>query len=162
MDRWKHITQRLHEETSLRYPENSVYKLMDACVNELFDDLETEIDELLYESFLVSCTGYYLDIRGAEYGILREKDETDASYRQRIFNMISSFLTVNFMKKQGLILYTIDTLDSNIRTKVTSNNPYLNNLYMALPRHNLARDFLLNDTIYEYNIVHYIKLWSDK
>ena len=161
MDRWNAIESRLHEETSLRYPENIVRKLLKEVINKHFDDLESSFEELLYESFLVSSTGEYLDIRGAEYGILREKNESDESYRQRILNMISSFFTVNFMKKQGFILYTIHSLESNVRTEMTSNNPYLNNIYMAIPKHALARDFMLNDTIYEYNLVHYTKLWWD-
>lgn len=159
MDRWNAIENRLHEETSLRYPENIVRKLLKEVLNKHFEELEATFEEWLYESFLVSCSGEYLDIRGAEYGILREKGESDESYRQRILNMISSYFTVNFMKKQGFILYTIKSLESNVRIEMTSNNPYLNNLYMALPKHNLARDFMLKDTIYEYNLVHYIKLW---
>ena len=161
MDRWNAIESRLHEETSLRYPENIVRKILKEVINKHLEDLENTVEELLYESFLVSCSGDYLDIRGSEYGILREKNESDNSYRQRILNMISSFFTVNFMKKQGFILYTINSLDSNIRTEMTSNNPYLNNEYMGIPKHALAREFMLKDTIYEYNIVLYTKLWWD-
>ncbi|WP_455644815.1 hypothetical protein [Methanosphaera sp.] len=158
-NRWTPIELRLHEESGLHYPENHVRKILEACINGILNDVESEIDDAIYESFLLTCSGIYLDMNGEEIGILRETDETDDEYRQRLFNALSSYLSVNFVKLQGMILYSKDELESNIRSKLTSLNPYLSKYYAGIPKNSIATEFLTTDMIYEYNIYYYVKGW---
>lgn len=158
---WDTIVERLHEESGLQYPDNILRKIIGACVTGLFEeDVMEFLENLIYECFLVSCNGEYLDIRGREYGIEREDDEDDESYRKRIFNIISYTLTVNYLKRQGFLLYNLVEVENNPRYGMTSHNPYMSNYYLALPETSLARDFMLNDMIYEYNLKYYIKGWD--
>lgn len=158
--KWDAIESRLHEETALRYPDNKMRKILEATLNGLLGDLEKDTMDLFYESFLITATGKYLDLRGEEFGIKRESNENDESYRKRIFNLLASKLSVSFVKKQGIDLYSVDDLNNNIRPVMTSHNPYLSNLYAGFPNNSYSRNFLLGDMIYEYVIKYYIKGWD--
>lgn len=86
--------------------------------------------------------------------------ETDEEYRKRLFAANTSKLTVNFLKKQGIILYSKKEFDDNIRTNMTSLNPYLNNIYAGIPPNNQTLDFLDNDVIHNKHIKVYKKGWK--
>lgn len=158
---WDTIVDRLHEESGLQYPDNILHKIIGACVTGLFEEnVMNFLESLIYECFLLSSQGKYLDILGEEYGVDRETNEDDDNYRKRIFNIISYNLTVNYLKRQGLLLYNLINIENNPRYGMTSHNPYMSNYFLALPETQLARDFMLNDMIYEYVLKYYIKGWD--
>lgn len=86
--------------------------------------------------------------------------ETDEEYRKRIFNAYSPRLTVDYLKKQGIIIYSKKEFEEDIRTKMTSLNPYLNNVYAGIPPNEEIADFLDNDVIHNKHIYIYTKGWD--
>lgn len=158
-NRWTPIENRLHEESALHYPQNIMHKILEPIINGLFDDLEDEINDIIYNCFLLTAEGQYLDLMGVEIGLIRETNESDDEYRQRLFNALSEYLSVTFVKLQGIILYAKDELYSDIRIHMSSRNPYMNNIYAGIPRTSVSRSVLLYDMIYEYIICHYVKGW---
>ena len=86
--------------------------------------------------------------------------ETDAEYRQRLFNSISTHLTVNYLKKQGIIIYSKKKYDNDIRIKMSSLNPYLNNEYAAIPPKSLI-NYLNKEIIHNRIMQIYIKGWEE-
>lgn len=86
--------------------------------------------------------------------------ETDDEYRRRIFNAYSPRLTVDYLKKQKIILYSKKEFEEDIRTKMTSLNPYLNNIYAGIPPNDQISDFLDNDVIHNKHIYIYKKGWD--
>lgn len=158
-DYWKSIEERLHTESLLHYPTNKVRLLLKSYLNGELNSLKSDVQDMVLQGFLLTCTGKYLDMYGAELGVPRENTEEDDSYRQRLFNIISDYLSVGYLKKMGNIIYTKNMLDDNIRENMTSNNPYLNNRYAVIPGNDNSLDFVTNDTITEDNIVTYLKGW---
>ncbi len=86
--------------------------------------------------------------------------ETDDEYRKRLFNAYSPRLTVDYLKKRGIILYSKKEFEDDIRIKMTSFNPYLNNIYAGIPPNEDIRDFLDNDVIHNKHIYIYSKGWK--
>ncbi|MCD8210592.1 MAG: hypothetical protein LUC37_03480 [Prevotella sp.] len=101
-NRWNAIVRRLHEESGLQYPQNRVRLILEACINGGLDDLEAVIWTTIFAGFLQTCTGKYLDLRGEEIGLSRRSNESDDEYRQRLFNALSYYLSVRFIKFYGL------------------------------------------------------------
>ena len=159
-DYWKYIEERLHEESMLHYPENNIRLILKSFLNGTLNDFEEDSFDLMKQSFLVTMTGKYLDIKAEEYGLKRKTNETDDEFRQRIFNAISTYLSVNFIKLQKTLIYTKKNLHDNIREKMTSDNPYLNNEYAVIPPDVETFDFLENDVIYEKIYELYKKGWK--
>jgi len=93
------------------------------------------------------------DIKGGTDG------ETDDEYRHRLLNNISTNISVNYLKRQGVIIYTKKELRNSVRTKMTSFNPYLNNKYVAIPPLNEVEDFVNNELIADYCMIIYKKGW---
>lgn len=89
-----------------------------------------------------------------------EDAEPDAQYRQRLFNSISINLSVNYLKKQGIIIYSKAKYNNNIRIKLSSFNPYLNNEYAAIPPSDEVLNFLDKDVIHDKIMQIYIKGWD--
>lgn len=109
-NRWTPIENRLHEESALHYPDNTMRRILEPLLNGLFDAVEEEMNDIIYECFLLTSTGQYLDLFGVEIGLTRENDESDNEYRQRLFNALSEYLSVSFVKLQGIILYAKEEL----------------------------------------------------
>lgn len=149
VNRWNAIVGRLHEESGLQYPLNSVRKILDACVDGGFNKLEDDLMDTVFNMYLQTCSGEYLDLRGEELGVSRDGDEDDDSYRQRLFNALSVYLSVQFVKLQGIIIYSRENIEDNVRLHCSSRNPYMNNEYIGIPKTNIAQDFLINDVIYD-------------
>lgn len=85
--------------------------------------------------------------------------EEDDDYRLRLLNNISQNITINYLKRQGIIIYSVDSLEDNVRTKVTSFNPYVNNEYAIIPSNNEVRDFVKDELVTEYCFNIYIRGW---
>lgn len=253
---WKNIAFRLHEESALHYPQNRVARILSSYLDGTLNEYEKDQLSLLFEGFLIKCSGVYLDERGAELGLqrvsgkfakgvvtfkllssakndviikkgtnIRTKDtgwiyilqedviipkskqeasgivrsqksgsfyntssntltewdnsnyanatvtnpnsimngediESDKSFRQRILNSISTYLSVNFIKDQGVLLYSKNNLNENIRMNMTSNNPYMNNIYAAIPKDDVVKKFLETEIVYEKHLQIYKKGWE--
>lgn len=88
-----------------------------------------------------------------------EDGESDDSYRQRLLNNINTNISINYLKKQGIIIYSKKNLKDDVRTKMTSFNPYLNNKYDVIPPDNEVFDFVKYELIADPYIMVYIRGW---
>ena len=68
---WKNIAFRLHEESALHYPQNRVARILSSYLDGTLNEYEKDQLSLLFEGFLIKCSGVYLDERGAELGLQR-------------------------------------------------------------------------------------------
>ena len=106
----------------LENPDNPFRKILDGTVGEYLANYDNHI----YDLFLTRASGGYLDRHGEMYGLYRREDESDASFRQRIWmeefivQSTSDFLSLDVM----LWVYFTDILDKNV---LSSRNPYLKN-----------------------------------
>ena len=106
----------------LENPDNPFRKILDGTVGEYLANYDNHI----YDLFLTRASGGYLDRHGEMYGLYRREDESDASFRQRIWmeefivQSTSDFLSLDVM----LWVYFEDILDKNV---LSSRNPYLKN-----------------------------------
>lgn len=106
----------------LENPDNPFRKILDGTVGEYLANYDNHI----YDLFLTRASGGYLDRHGEMYGLYRREDESDASFRQRIWmeefivQSTSDFLSLDIM----LWVYFEDILDKNV---LSSRNPYLKN-----------------------------------
>ena len=106
----------------LENPDNPFRKILDGTVGEYLANYDNHI----YDLFLTRATGGYLDRHGEMYKLYRREDESDASFRQRIWmeefivQSTSDFLSLDIM----LWVYFDDILDKNV---LSSRNPYLKN-----------------------------------
>ena len=306
-DYWTAIQERLHEESGLRYPLNTMTRILQTYFNHILNKFSEDNREMVDQGFLITTSGYFLDIRGAEMGLPRhegtyatgqvtftlireikqeqestplpeviddgetfdfvpdavqvlmnklntEREETDSptkidiriaknaetfgkglrlksetgfeyvleetvtipagssigtgrikavesgqrynteantittivdngynngnymvtnaadivdgvdgedddSYRKRLLNNISTNISVNFLKRQGIIIYSKKSLKNNIRVNMTSFNPYLNDEYCLIPPDDELLDYVTNEVIGDYCFVVYLKGW---
>jgi len=123
----------------LENPDNPFRKILDGTVGEYLANYDNHI----YDLFLTRATGGYLDRHGEMYGLYRREDESDASFRQRIWmeefivQSTSDFLSLDIM----LWVYFTDILDKNV---LSSRNPYLKN------EHDIGFMFLATGSDSEY------------
>lgn len=85
--------------------------------------------------------------------------ESDTEYGQRLLNNNSVNISVNYLKRQGIVIYTKGERDEDIRTKMTSFNPYLFNEYALIPPNNEVADYTLHELIVNDWTMVYIKGW---
>lgn len=117
----KDIIEQLNNP-ELENPDNPFRKILDGTVGEYLANYDNHI----YDLFLTRATGGYLDRHGEMYGLYRREDESDASFRQRIWmeefivQSTSDFLSLDIM----LWVYFTDILEKNV---LSSRNPYLKN-----------------------------------
>lgn len=115
----KDIIEQLNNP-ELENPDNPFRKILDGTVGEYLSNYDNHI----YDLFLTRATGGYLDRHGEMYKLYRREDESDASFRQRIWmeefivQSTSDFLSLDVM----LWVYFTDILDKNV---LSSRNPYL-------------------------------------
>lgn len=88
-----------------------------------------------------------------------EEEENDGSYRQRLLNNKTLNISVNHLVRNGVIVYTKENVDDDIRIKTTSNNPYLNNKYALIPPENEVKEFIIKDLLMDDNVRIYIMGW---
>ena len=86
-----------------------------------------------------------------------EDGEEDSDYRRRLLNSVTVNTSVNYLKRQGIIIYSQMYVDSDIRVKATSFNPYMRNKYVAIPPNDnpdvtefLEKELIANDTLAVY------------
>lgn len=119
----KDIIEQLNNP-NLENPDNPFRKILDGTVGEYLANYDNHI----YDLFLTRATGGYLDRHGEMYGLYRREDESDDSFRQRIWmeefivQSTSDFLSLDVM----LWVYFEDILDKNV---LSSRNPYLKNMH---------------------------------
>jgi hypothetical protein len=159
IDFWRTIELRLHEESQLHHPLNEVKKILKSYINGALNEYDEFDQDLIKDAFLKTCTDVYLDERGAEYGLLRNTDETDDEFRSRIMNANNLNLSVNFMKKQGMTLYSKKKVDDKIRLKLSSMNPYMSRYYACIPDNITVSDFVENKVIHRKTLEIYKRGW---
>lgn len=121
----KDIIEQLNNP-NLEDTEHPFRQILDGTVGEYLANYDNHI----YDLFLTRATGRYLDRHGEMYGLYRREDESDASFRQRIWmeefivQSTSDFLSLDVM----LWVYFEDILDKNV---LSSRNPYLKNEHDA-------------------------------
>lgn len=160
IDYWTVIQNRLTNTSGLKRPDNTIATILKEMTNGFYNEFTEDIYNTVLETFLLTADSSYLDIKGKELNIQRTSEESDNDYRQRLFNAISTVLNVNFIKKQGIIVYTKKEKEDNIRQKMTSNNPYINNTYAIFPKTSTSSFFISTDFIYEYVTTYYMKGWD--
>lgn len=117
----KDIIEQLNNP-ELENQDNPFRKILDGTVGEYLANYDNHI----YDLFLTRASGGYLDRHGEMYGLYRREDESDDSFRQRIWmeefivQSTSDFLSLDVM----LWVYFEDILDKNV---LSSRNPYLKN-----------------------------------
>ena len=113
------ITEKLNNP-NLHNPDNDGYKIIDGCIAEYLEHYTNHI----YDLFLTTAGGGYLDLHGQMYGIYRGEGESDESLRKRILDeerLVQStpdFLSVDVV----LWVYFTDILDKNV---LSSRNTFL-------------------------------------
>ena len=120
------IIERLPFTSGLKNPNNLFNKLIDNGVGGFLDNYSE--NDLLENIFLNSATGKYLDLWGSQFNVTRQKDETDAHYRERIILMSLGHLTILYLLDvyDLQVYYSRDDFDIEENT-LTSDNPYLAN-----------------------------------
>ena len=119
------LVDLLPEHNSLKKPDNPLRRVLDLSVGEWFDN--HSIQALYDNLFLMSAVGGYLDCHGRDYGVYRQLNESDDSYRERIVQEKLDHLTPEYLLElYGLTLYvyvaSFDVSDNDL----TSDNPYIN------------------------------------
>lgn len=88
-----------------------------------------------------------------------EDGESDGEYRLRLLNNISRNISIGYLKRQGIIIYSTKSLKHDTRISLTSFNPYLANKYVLIPPNNEVLDFVKNELIINDSTLVYIKGW---
>ena len=119
------IISRLHENCSLRDPNNPVRPIIINTIGAWLDNHDPT--ELMNGVYLQSATGKYLDLFGKDFDIPRKLDESDEHYRNRLFYQALGYLTVDYLVNvYDLHLYVyVEDFDTDDNT-LTSDNQYIN------------------------------------
>jgi len=118
----------LSSSSSLQDENNELRNVLDKTIGAYMDDQDNVFDQL----FLSTATGSWLDCHGRDYGVTRKTDESDEDYRNRIIFEKLEYLTVgNLQSIYGLELFNYISSYSSSSNKLTSDNPYRTNKYMA-------------------------------
>ena len=157
---WGVIRKRLHEETGLRDPLNEFAKILDGTLGKGLDKFESSVDEIVIQAFLLTATGEYLDMHGKDRNIIRIEGETDDEYRRRILNSLNLELTVPYCLSQGMYVWAAESLDSNIRTSLSSNNTYNSKFYFIVPKSEEATNFARKQMILDDIAQLLVKGWD--
>lgn len=146
----KALQERLNNK-ALQNDDNDFIKIYDGCINEYLENRNNKFMNI----FLTTAEGDYLDVHGKMYGIFRKKDESDDSYRNRIF-LNKSILqrTTDFNKLDlGFWVFKEGVIDKDT---LTSRNPYLKKehdddyifICSGVDIQYLQKKFLLNDILF--------------
>lgn len=122
------------------------------------DRFNTEIDSLTI--FNASEVNKDLIVTNTELIQGGVDGESDAEYKQRLLNNTSTNITLNYLKRMGIIFYSKNSLNEDVRTKLTSFNPYVSHYYAAIPPSNGVHDYVKYELITEDCFVIYIKGWK--
>lgn len=120
------ILERLNNPY-LKEPDNQGRQIIDGTVCEYLENYDNHFLDL----WVSHSTGDFLDLIGRLYGLMRQEDESDLSYRKRILadtSMVESTLDIG---NAGVELYC--KTDNDFGDEWTSDNLYLcHSEYFAL------------------------------
>lgn len=120
------IIERLNNPY-LHNPNNEGRKVLDGTIGEYLEHYNNHFMDL----WICRANGKYLDLLGNLQGIIRQENESDASYRNRIKLDISIVDSLEDIRKAGVQLYV--STDAGFGAAWTSDNLYLtNNEYFAV------------------------------
>ena len=147
-DFFEMMADMLPLRSAIHNKDNQLYKVLDKSMGEYMDNVALDFNNL----FLDTATGGWLDAFGKDYGVPRKLGESDDDYRNRIIFEKLEYLTAsNLQEIYGLTLYAYVTRFDAHRNKLTSDNPYTSNRYMALNDDDLkailSKKFILGDSI---------------
>lgn len=123
------IFENLALRSQLNNPNNQLRKVLDKTVGAWFDENGYNV----FNFFINTATGKYLDLFGRDYGILRNIDESDEDYRNRIILEKLDHLTPRTLSEEyNVRLYHyIDQFNIGDNT-LTSDNPFNTDFYMGV------------------------------
>lgn len=142
------LLERLNNE-HLKDPDNEGRKVLDGTVCEYLEHYDNHFIDL----FVLHSTGKYLDLIGQMYGIIRRDDESDTSYRNRIYTEMSILQCIPDLLNVGVRLWVYDEHIPAEEDYLTSENPYIKEsddyLYLAHADENIKKyiqdKFILED-----------------
>ena len=146
------IFENLALRSQLNNPNNQLRKVLDNTLGAWFDENGYNV----FNFFINTATGKYLDLFGSDYGVYRQNDESDEDYRIRIVQEKLEHLTPFYLKKlYGLQLYQyISKFNVNNNT-LTTDNEYIGDLKMAEASQDiqiiLNKKFLLDNNLFFIN-----------
>ena len=126
------LIELLPEHNALKRNHNDLHKVLSNTVGVWYDErnVQTFYDNL----FINYATGEWLDLHGRDYGVIRQVDETDEHYRERIIQEKTEHLTPHYLEtiyNIGVFFY-VDSFSAS-DNDLTSDNPYINEYgYMLL------------------------------
>jgi len=154
--------------SALQDKNNEGRKVIDNTVGEWFD--HHDVVEFYDNLFFQTASGKYLDLFGRDFGVYRQVDESDDAYRERIVQEKLDHLTPDYLQKvYGLTLYDYIAPFDISENKLTSDNVYLANIFMAVADDDLKKildkKFILNNSLIWLNAdgtVDYINSTTNK
>lgn len=156
---WIQIRNRLHENSGLQNPKNPVGVLFDLTISAMLEKFDEFIDEHILQAFVLTSEEFHLDRIADEYGLVRLDDESDDELRRRILNAIVFTLSIIYIERQGIRNYSKQLLTDNSRIYITSCNPHTHNIYDSYAETDIAKNFFLNQLVYEYTCLLHWKGW---
>ena len=145
------LVDLLPEHNSLKDTGNELRNVLDKSAGEWFDNIA--INGFYDNLFINTATGGFLDLFGKDYGVTRQKDETDDVYRERIIQEKNDRLTPNYLNElYSLTVYAYVSQFNPTNNTLTSDNQYINqNGYMACNTNDinsiLDKKFIMGESI---------------
>lgn len=136
------IIERLNNP-HLHNTTNPGRKVLDGTIGEYLEHYNNHFLDL----WLCKATGGFLDVIGEQYGVIRQDDETDDSYRKRIQLDVSIVDSSSDIRKAGVELYVKTTGDFG--DKWTSDNLYLGHEEYFAVADDEAEDYISKKFIVE-------------
>lgn len=120
------ILEKVHRESSLRRKDNEIHKLYVELVGRWFDkwDSVSEIRKYMFRF----AEGRWLEFWGETFGLQRNIDEDDESYRKRIELKFTEEFTVPEMLNHDISIFTYNF---DVLQRLTSQNTYLAHKYLC-------------------------------
>ena len=125
------IINRLPPTTGLKDPHNPFSLLINCGVGGWLDEYDES--DFLEMAFITDAKGKWLDLHGSQYGVTRQKDESDDHYRQRIILVSMGHLTMEYLCDvfDLEVYYAVDGF-SESNMVFTTDNPYLANIRLMV------------------------------
>ena len=101
------------------------FKVIDGTIGEYLEHFNNHALDL----FLYHATGKFLDLHGLEYGVIRNVDESDVSYRNRIILEKSIVENITDITNLNIQLWVFSNNLKESKSKLTSRNPHLKGLH---------------------------------
>lgn len=140
------VLERVHMDSGLRQHDNEVHNILLETIGWYFNEIDTV--NMLRSFFLKNAEGVVLDEFAYQYGISRNVDEDDITFRNRITAHMKELYRVRDVLESGVKLFTkVD----NPYTQLTSTNTYLSHEYLA-HADSIVQDYFMKRYIWWHDI----------